>query len=81
MARARGWVRDEVHGRVLEAPTPQEPGTQHLFLDDDSVPELGGSRLDRLSAGRRSESRGASWSRSSTLHLSSRFSTLLCRRR
>ena len=30
---------------------------------------------------RRSESRGASWSRSSTLHPSSRFSTLLCRRR
>ena len=48
MARARGWVRDEVHGHVPEAPTPQERGTQHFFLDDDSVPELGGSRPDRL---------------------------------
>ena len=27
---------------------PQEPGTQHFFLDDDSVPDLGGSRPDRL---------------------------------
>ena len=43
MARAGEWVRDEVHGRVPEEPTPQEPGTQHFFLDDDSVPELGGS--------------------------------------
>ena len=48
MARAGGWVRDEVHGRVPGEPTPQEPGTQHFFLDDDSVPELGGSRPDRL---------------------------------
>ena len=36
------------HGRVQEAPTPQEPGTQHFFLDDDRMPELGGSRPDRL---------------------------------
>ena len=48
MTRAGGWVRDEVHGRVPGEPTPQEPGTQHFFLDDDSVPELGGSRPDRL---------------------------------
>ena len=48
MARAGGWVGDEVHGRVPGEPTPQEPGTQHFFLDDDSVPELGGSRPDRL---------------------------------
>ena len=48
MARAGRWVRDEVHGRVPEEPTLQEPGTQHFFLDDDSVPELGGSRPDRL---------------------------------
>ena len=48
MARAGWWVRDEVHGRVPGEPTPQEPGTQHFFLDDDSVPELGGSRPDRL---------------------------------
>ena len=43
MARARGWVRGALHG-----PTPQEPGTQHFFLDDDSVPELGGFPPDRL---------------------------------
>ena len=49
-AHGWGWVRDEVHDRVLEAPTPSEPGTQHFFLDDDSVPELAGSRPDRLSA-------------------------------
>ena len=49
MARAWEWVRDDVHGRVPEAPTLQEPGTQHFFLDDDCVPELGGSRPDRLS--------------------------------
>ena len=48
MARARGWVREEVHGEVPEAPTSQEPGTQHFFLDDDRVPELGFSRPDRL---------------------------------
>ena len=48
MARAGGWVRDDVHGRVPGEPSPQEPGTQHFFLDDDSVPELGGSRPDRL---------------------------------
>ena len=35
-ARAGAWVR------------PQEHGTQHFFLDDDSVLELGGSRPDRL---------------------------------
>ena len=49
MARARVWVREEVHGLVPEAPTPQEPGTQHFFLDDNRVPELGGSRPDRPS--------------------------------
>ena len=48
MARSVGWVRGEAHGQVPEEPTPQEPGTQHFFLDDDSVPELGGSRPDRL---------------------------------
>ena len=36
---------------VPEAPTPQEPGTRYFNLDDnESVPELGGSRPDRLSA-------------------------------
>ena len=35
-ARAGAWVR------------PQEPGTQHFFLDDGGVPELGGSLPDRL---------------------------------
>ena len=28
--------------------SPQEPCTQHFFLDDDSVPELGGMRPDRF---------------------------------
>ena len=44
------WVREEVHGRVPEAPTPTSgtPDTQFFDLDDDSVPELGGSRPDRL---------------------------------
>ena len=42
MARAGGWVRGALH------PPPQEPGSQHFLLDDDSVPELGGSRPDRL---------------------------------
>ena len=55
-ARARGWVRDEVHGRVPEAPTPSKPGTRYFSLDDnDSVPELGGSRPDRLSGVRPQE--------------------------
>ena len=44
-ARAGGGVRDAVHGEVPEALFPQEPSTQHFTLDDDdSVPELGGSR-------------------------------------
>ena len=48
-ARAGRGVRDAVHGEVLEALLSHEPGTQHFTLDDDdSVPELGGSRPDRL---------------------------------
>ena len=48
-ATARVWGREELHGEVPEAPTPQEPGTRYFNLDDnDSVPELGGSRPDRL---------------------------------
>ena len=55
-ARAREWVRDEVHGHVPEAPTPSEPGTRYFSLDDnDSVPELGGSRPDRLAGVRPQE--------------------------
>ena len=50
MARAGGWVRDALHGRVPEEPTPQEPDTQFYDLDDVSVSELGGSRPDQLSA-------------------------------
>ena len=47
--RAGGGVRGAVHGEVSEALLPHEPGTQHFSLDDDdSVPELGGSRPDRL---------------------------------
>ena len=49
MDRAGGGVRDAVHGQVPEALLPQEPGTQHFLLDDDdSVPELRGSRPDRI---------------------------------
>ena len=46
----QGQVRStRVHGQVPEALLPQEPGTQHFTLDDDdSVPELGGSRPDRI---------------------------------
>ena len=56
MARAGEWVREEVHGEVPEAPTPQEPGTRYISLDDnDSVPELGGSRPDRLTVVRPQE--------------------------
>ena len=56
MARAGVWVRGALHGEGPEAPTPQEPGTRYYCLDDnDSVPELGGSRLDRLSGVRPQE--------------------------
>ena len=45
----RGWVRGE-------EPTPQEPGTRYFNLDDnDSVPELGGSRPDRFAGVRPQE--------------------------
>ena len=55
-ARAGGWVRVELYGHVSEAPTPSEPGTRYFSLDDnDSVPELGGSRPDRLSGVRPQE--------------------------
>ena len=55
-ARARGWIRDDVLGHVPEVPTPSEPGTRYFSLDDnDSVPELGGSRPDRLSGVRPQE--------------------------
>ena len=49
--RERG-EREEVHGRVPEElpslPPPQEPNTKFYDLDDVSVPELGGTRPDRL---------------------------------
>ena len=41
----------EVHymAKFLNNPPPQEPGTRYYVLGvDDSVPELGGSRPDRL---------------------------------
>ena len=48
--RAGEWVREEVHGEVPEAPT------RYFHLDDyDSVPELGGSRPDRLAGVRPQE--------------------------
>ena len=60
------WVRGALHGEVPEAPTPQEPGTQHFNLGGDGVPELGARGLTvSPTSGRRSESRGSSWSRSS----------------
>ena len=50
MARAvREGVRDALHGEAPEEPTLQEPGTRYFGLDDDdSVPDLGVSRPDRL---------------------------------
>ena len=83
MDRAGGGVRDAVHGQVPEALLSQEPGTQHFTLDDDdSVPELGGSRPDRIATclDRRSRICGAPWVRSSTQSLRCLFSTILCRR-
>ena len=57
-ARAGRWVRGEAHGQVPEAPTPQEPSTRYCNLDDnDSVPELGETRPDRLSAVSRPQER------------------------
>ena len=47
MARAGGGFEVHYTAKVRNTP-PSEPGTQHFFLDDDSVPELGGSRPDRL---------------------------------
>ena len=48
MARAGGWERQALRGDVPEQPTPQGPGTQFFDLFDGSVPELGGTRPDRL---------------------------------
>ena len=48
----------ELRERLL--PPPQEPGTQHSFLNDDSVRELRGSRPDHL-AGVRPQDRVALW--------------------
>ena len=50
LARSGGWVREEVHGRVPEEPTPQTAGVQHFFLDDDEPPAVKGTRPDRLPA-------------------------------
>ena len=36
-------------------PPPRSPARRHFFLDDDSVPELGGSRPDRLAGVRPQE--------------------------
>ena len=43
-------TRRTTHGRVPEEPTSQEPSTRYYDLDDSRVPELGGSRPDRLFA-------------------------------
>ena len=50
MARSGGWVRGALLNEVPEAPTSQKPGTQHFFLDDGSVPELGGRTHGSTSA-------------------------------
>ena len=48
MDRAGRWVREAPHGGVPEQPTSQEPRTQFFDLFDESVPERGGTRPDRL---------------------------------
>ena len=48
--RTGGSVREALHGQDREEPTPQEPSTRYYDLDDDSVPELGGSLPDQLFA-------------------------------
>ena len=56
MDRAGGGVRDAVHGQVPEALLHQEPRTQHFTLDDDdSAPEVWGSRPDRIAGVRPQE--------------------------
>ena len=41
MARAWGWVRDEVHGQVPEESTSQAAGTEYFSLDVEDVPAAG----------------------------------------
>ena len=79
-ARARGWVRDEVHGHVPEARSPARGTSASTTM---TACRSSGARglTASLVSGRRSESRGECWSRSLTRHPSSRFSSLLCRRR
>ena len=58
-ARAREWVQGASHGEDPEAPTSQEPGTQHFFLDDDSEPELARTRPDEAAGAGSAAHRGA----------------------
>ena len=82
-ARAREWVRDEVHGRVPEEPTPRSAARGTSASTTMIACRSSGAR-GRTGClpcpGRRSESRGASWSRWSKLLPWCRSSTLLCRR-
>ena len=56
MARRGRSVRGAPHGDVPKEPTPQEPRTRYFGLDDDdSVPELGGTRPDRFAGVRPQE--------------------------
>ena len=64
MARAGGWVRDEVHGQVPGDPTSQAAGSEYFSLDVEDVPA---ARLRPLSLGRRNVSSGTLWSTFSTL--------------
>ena len=41
MARAGGWVRDEVHGQVPGDPTSQAAGSEYFSLDIEDVPVVG----------------------------------------
>ena len=41
MARAGSWVRDEVHGQVLEEPTPRRQALSTFLLDVEDVPAAG----------------------------------------
>ena len=81
IAKARGWVRDDVHGHVPEAPTPRSPARGTSASTTMTACRSSGARglIASLVSGRRSESRGESWSRSLTRHPSFLFSTILSR--
>ena len=77
-ARARGWVRDEAFPKH---PPPRSPARGTSALTTMTACRSSGARglTASLVSGRRSESRGASWSRSLTQHPFFLFSTILSR--